>query len=452
MENKVQIILKAGSYSSTQLDKLAGVLGAPAAQLDQRLQRGDVVIKKAIDESKAMAMVERFREQCDVTPEVSIVEQAPSPPVTAAAATNSDSPAARKKVETKKSSRRTIGVAAAVVIIAGGIAGGYWTTTPSYSLAQIKKAVDSNDLVKFEKYVDVDSFSESLVDDYFDVHIAGAMAESDDGNSWGQLGAALGAGMANMMKPTITDSMAKGIREWVEQDESASATGQETEVSVKDFGFSSGDATLSSIDFSVERQGSVAYMLVPLERQDIALNDHIKIKLRDMGTYWQVVELSNAKTILQNVKAAEEKRVKEHNADIYRKVNALLDTQTYRKRVTGKTSWGSGMLELEVDLLSKADRPISKIHAILQIEDAESGESLSMERIHYNGSPVEPNGKVTLSDKYPLMFDNVALRKALDSDRKLKVICLIKSITYSTGERLGPVDNYAALTALNLGS
>ena len=45
----------------------------------------------------------------------------------------------------------------------------YWqyTTTPRYSLLQIKKAYDQHDFASFQKYVDIETVTNSLVDKFY---------------------------------------------------------------------------------------------------------------------------------------------------------------------------------------------------------------------------------------------------------------------------------------------
>jgi hypothetical protein len=56
-------------------------------------------------------------------------------------------------------------VVLALLVLAGGAGWWYWTTTPTYAAYEIVDSVKTHDLAKFQKYVDVDSVSDGIIDD-----------------------------------------------------------------------------------------------------------------------------------------------------------------------------------------------------------------------------------------------------------------------------------------------
>ena len=98
----------------------------------------------------------------------------------------------------------------AIVFIAFVVGGAYfyWTTTPQYSIEQVKVAVKSHDLVKFEKYFDVNSVSAQMVDDF----LTQPMQQIAGGSSLANI---LVTGIVGFFKPNLAAVVKNEIEDFV---------------------------------------------------------------------------------------------------------------------------------------------------------------------------------------------------------------------------------------------
>ncbi|MGH9551078.1 MAG: hypothetical protein ACRD3W_16970, partial [Terriglobales bacterium] len=98
-----------------------------------------------------------------------------------------------------------------LVVILIALAGGYWfwTTTPQYSMREVKEAVKSHDLNKFNKFVDADSVSSHMVDDF----VTDPMRQALGPNILGQI---FVTGMVALVKPHVQNSIKQELYNFVE--------------------------------------------------------------------------------------------------------------------------------------------------------------------------------------------------------------------------------------------
>src|SRR5918996_965353 len=98
----------------------------------------------------------------------------------------------------RRSSRQVAAVAVvgAIVVTALAVSAGvywYYTRTPTYSLKQISKAIESRNLQLFQKHVDVEAVCKDVVGALVQEAGAATAANMHD-NPWAAAGAALGQG------------------------------------------------------------------------------------------------------------------------------------------------------------------------------------------------------------------------------------------------------------------
>jgi hypothetical protein len=168
-----------------------------------------------------------------------------------------------------------LGCVAAVGLLVAAVGLGfyvYWTG-PTYSLRQVRKAVDDRDLARFEKYVDIRAICDSGVDRWLADSSKPAGA---GGERWER---ALGAAAVMLMKPAMVDGIQEEIREAV----------KEGRVDVD------GESRVElNIDEVVkDSRGALVWLVMPGRRLDPprASDARVQIRMRDMGTYWQAYEV-----------------------------------------------------------------------------------------------------------------------------------------------------------------
>lgn len=100
-------------------------------------------------------------------------------------------------------------------MIGVGIAGWYyWSGTVYHSLCRIQRAIQTHDRYLFEQYVDVESISRRLVDDFVTVGVDQAAGDVQD--EWEQAGVGFGVAMVEMWKPRLIEQLRQTIVRAVE--------------------------------------------------------------------------------------------------------------------------------------------------------------------------------------------------------------------------------------------
>ena len=204
----------------------------------------------------------------------------------------------------------------------------YYTTTPIYSVLQIRNAVQDHDVALFEKHVDVDTLFNRLIDDVMTQALSQATNGSNSG--WSALGNnALGVGIVKMMKPTLVSELKSSTLRYVETGEqvdegSGAATSTAPAVAsdavrkarLDGMASSFGLEQLQLQNYRVEKQGKVAIMTIPYRNKQLDLPLEMKFTLRDLGGYWQLVQFNNAAEIVSAIEQEQQRRLTEANNKI----------------------------------------------------------------------------------------------------------------------------------------
>lgn len=203
----------------------------------------------------------------------------------------------------------------------------YYTTTPTYSVLQIRNAVQDHDVALFEKHVDVDTLFNRLIDDVMAQALS--QAANEDNSGWSTLGSALGAGIVQMMKPTLVSGLKSSTLRYVETGElvkggqrvaasaaPAVASDAAKKASLDGMASSFGLEQLKLQDYGVEKQGKVAIVTIPYRNEQLDLPLEMKFTLRDQGGYWQLVQFNNAAEIMSAIEQEQQRRLTEANNKI----------------------------------------------------------------------------------------------------------------------------------------
>lgn len=209
--------------------------------------------------------------------------------------------------------RTTLLLAVALVVL--GVASGYWywTTTPGYSLQQIKKATDDHDLVLFKKHVDVDGLVSKAIDDF----MASEMERQVEKDGVEAFGAALGQGFIQLFKPRFVEAVTNAVERKIERGDAFS--NEDVDSDTKDnfdlAWLQKTDLSILGAAFAIRREGKTAYFSVFFTPDDAEPYD-VKFLLRDLGGYWQVAEISNLKELLKEKARRHAVWVAERNKEI----------------------------------------------------------------------------------------------------------------------------------------
>jgi len=167
----------------------------------------------------------------------------------------------------------------------------YMVRQPQYSLKCLGEACKAHDLQGFRKYVAVDDVVSSAVDDLLVVIAAEDQAKSK--NEWEQLGSAMGAGLIQIMKPSLIQQAKANIERSVETGDfnnlqfgdakSASVSGEDI-----------GNISVGKVNID----GKVAHVDMEIYSSKEKRTTKLDIVMRNMGDYWQIASIGNLKDIL----------------------------------------------------------------------------------------------------------------------------------------------------------
>jgi hypothetical protein len=186
----------------------------------------------------------------------------------------------------------------ALVVLVAIAAAGYWwwTTTPQYSIEQAKDAIKTHDIQKFEKYVDVDTASARMVDDFVTKPLRRAMAPST-------LGQIIVSGIAGLLRPKIADGIKHEILTFVESGSFKRSDADDADPHLGDAAGPSLSKADSHFGFrahhsfkgfgSAQINGNVALVPVILHNAKYNQDLTLDVRLRKTDGHWQVIELSN---------------------------------------------------------------------------------------------------------------------------------------------------------------
>lgn len=197
---------------------------------------------------------------------------------------------------------RKIYVATAILVIIAAALGWYYfvyTKTPEYSLKMIGEAVNTHDVNKFKKHVDLDSVVSRAVDDFADYSLKKLKEDSNGNELSNALVDGLGRGLFMAVKPEINNSLKKKIISAVETGEWKTETGKnklsreekEAEKSAESMGFE--NAKYSGV-IHIEKKGAIAKVWVDVSVSGLEKPFTLELKMRKLEDgMWQVSEIEN---------------------------------------------------------------------------------------------------------------------------------------------------------------
>lgn len=194
----------------------------------------------------------------------------------------------------------------AVLLIGGYLYYRELTTGPKFALGQAVKAVHDHDVASFEKYVDVESVTGSLVDQV-----------ADQGKMLGLVvpgGGMVARGLMGLAKPQIAKAARKEVERFVETGdlEKAAASQPQHLVKVSLAGLASKvispESSFKGVKY-VNEQGEQALVGLEFTQPKYDTTMVLEVKMRDRGDYWQVTEITNLGQTLGHVARLEKQRM-----------------------------------------------------------------------------------------------------------------------------------------------
>jgi hypothetical protein len=196
-----------------------------------------------------------------------------------------------------------------IILVVLGLVGGFlyyrnFVGSPKYSLLQAHEAMEDHDMAEFQKYVNIESVTGSLVDQ---------LAANQSLLSALNPGGLVSRQVLRVMKPQLAQVAGKEIQKYVETgDFKKDPTAPKKKIDISLSGLwhkvVSDSAAFKGVKY-VNEQGETA--LVGLEftqpRYDTTLV--LEVKMQDKGDYWQVVELTNTGELLKHTSRLQKHRL-----------------------------------------------------------------------------------------------------------------------------------------------
>jgi hypothetical protein len=195
-----------------------------------------------------------------------------------------------------------------LLVLAAVVIGGYLfyrnlTTGPKYSLMQAAKATQTHDMAEFERYVDVNSVTGSLVDQV--ATQSAALNLIPGGFAF--------RGALQLMKPQLAKVARKELQAYIEKGSVQAALEAQPQrtVKVSMLGLASKvvspDSQFRDVKY-VNEQGDQALVGLEFTQPKYDTTMVVELKMRDRGDHWQVTEITNTSELLKHVARLEKQR------------------------------------------------------------------------------------------------------------------------------------------------
>jgi hypothetical protein len=301
--------------------------------------------------------------------------------------------------------KKTIYIIIGIILIA--IIGGYWywTTTPQYSLNQVKDAVSNNDVTQFEKYVDVKSVTSRLIDDVLE-----EATKNNQANSGAEkIGEALGQGFVQLMKPKLVEMAEEQILRSVEKGEiDVSSERKNDKANIENISNEIGfkEDLIEGISYT-KTEGSTAYVGLDFNHAQFDTVLTLELLMRDIGGYWQIAEVSNFSKLNEQIDNIERQKLQEVNQPVRNRISDVLTVQSI-----GKENISAGFskeVKFIVSLKNSSTKPVNKFVAELNAKDSK-GELIKTFKIE-NDEIIDSNSTINLERFADInMFDEASNR------------------------------------------
>ena len=261
-----------------------------------------------------------------------------------------------------------IGITAvgACVVLVAGIVYWQWTKAPSYSLKQVSNAIETHDLMKFQKYVDIESAVARFVDQTMTENLAKQQAS---GNS---LGADFAQGIIQAMKPQLQSTIEQQIKALVEKgsDSAEEDVADDANINLANFFQRNKETNLEYRGVEgTKKEGKIATVTLAFYQPQTKDEMRLDVKMRQMDGYWQVAELPNASAFVDQVNTVREKILAEKNKPLIEEMKKALSVQSVKKdEYTGSYGFERKAL-FEIQYKNVGQKDIKAWYGIIKAND-----------------------------------------------------------------------------------
>lgn len=164
-----------------------------------------------------------------------------------------------------------------IVLCAAGAWFAYnsWKESPAYSLAKAGLALQANDSMMIEKYIDIDS----VLSDTVDVIVQESLNSYGGGESNDMMNMMI-TGFASVMKPQIVSALKQNILEGIKKNSGNSSAGEMPKSKIKSLKTLKKDEDLASVE---------VVLLLPESEEEVKL----VLGMKKHSNYWRIEKIEN---------------------------------------------------------------------------------------------------------------------------------------------------------------
>lgn len=234
--------------------------------------------------------------------------------------------------------------------------------SPEYALGQVRDAVAEQNALKFERYVDLENFSDVLVDDVLSYSVKATMEDSEGGLE--ALGSALGASMIENLKPAAVSLVESSVRNAIETGRADSvfrnAAARDGEMRVARLLQPTGvkpDGFQGMTD--VQREQDVAIVGLRFRSAPLDSTVTLKLKMEKGEGDWKITEPYDLTTLLTAVDKRRDHLMAEANQVLRDSLRQVVELGHVGVRSYRECEYCSERLRVYVSVTNTGDKPIS---------------------------------------------------------------------------------------------
>ena len=173
--------------------------------------------------------------------------------------------------------------------------------SPQYSLKQLKKAIANDNLVAFDKYVDLDRTIDQALEQIWQ-YFSSPVAENGK-DRWVNLRNEIGYGLLSMAKPNLKEIIKKEVYNYIISEKLFEDKSEEDN-SLFNFLMKKVQERINPEDWEyqsinyVSMSGDFAFLGLTYYDQSRDTNFIVEVKMRNMRGYWQIIEITNIAQLL----------------------------------------------------------------------------------------------------------------------------------------------------------
>ncbi len=432
------VIIVAKDYSKATIARIAALFKKPAEQIEIALTKGDIAAKKNLDLATAELLKSTIEEktgaECTIDPLADNFEdftEVVKPAATKAHPRNTDAHSVnsqRKKKSLLLSPAILIGLIGLLSIAASAGYFYYRTTTPAYSIEQIRRAVNERDLNLFQKHVDYEGIISR------GVHAAASQASTQPSSS--------SSGWGKSATPT-EDSSTESIGKLSSQVEASVEHGDKFPPSTE-HSLNAVATSLHTVQSNGEAPKAQAIIRFP-EFGDKAFT--LIFELRKQDNFWRIVELENLLDLLNWQTEQESALLDNTNQQIIQQLDNSIGAVDFTSQTIPPTPFVGPELRLTMSFKNASSKIIKSVYFAVEVSQAESGKVLATQYFSWgNGTKQLAPNESTEVTKDITSVANPDLATALSKAKpNLKINYEISSINFADGSELIPFRSYREL-------